>query len=69
MAWLDPATAPPPAVGEFLIKARSRNGVERKMVLRRTETTGGKVIGVAGGVFEFDLGQIVGWHPLPEGLE
>lgn len=68
MAWLNPATTPPPEYGEFLVKFRS-NGRDRLYVLSRRASANGKPIGVAGGLFEFDLGEMIGWHPLPEGLD
>lgn len=67
MAWKDPTTAP--TNGEFLAKFRSGRGTIRKVVLTRSESATGKFIGTAAGVFEFDLGEMLGWHPLPEDLE
>lgn len=66
MGWLAPDSAP--TTGRFIAKFRSRNDRNRMVVLERSHTATGSVIGVAGGLFEWDMGEMVGWHPLPDGL-
>ena len=65
MGWKPPEDAP--EVGEFIARFRS-NGREKNVVLERSRTASGRVIGVAAGLFEWDMGKMIGWHPLPEGL-
>jgi len=67
MAWLKPAEAP--KTGMFLAKFVSAHDRERIVVLERSRTNTGTVMGTAGGLFEWDMGRMIGWHPLPEGLE